>query len=194
MLRSSLFVKTFSTIVVGVVLLSLTFYFFTVPLIEKMTFEREERAGRTFLDNIYLLIKQSHNDLQQWRESAIEAHQRELRNIVRVVVSYLREEKKKIAEGQIEEGTAKVRILENLRNVKYGNNDYIWISDYNSVLISHPDRELQGKDFSEIKDVKNNLIVPPMVDTARQQGEGFYSYWWRRLGEKEPVEKLSYFR
>jgi signal transduction histidine kinase len=33
-----------------------------------------------------------------------------------------------------------------------------------------------------------------MVQTAIQKNEGYHSYWWRRLGEKKPIEKLTYSR
>ena len=79
-----------------------------------------------------------------------------------------------------------------MRAFRYGDTEYFWIANYQSVLISHPDDKLNGADFSQVKDVHGNLIVPPMVKIAREDGNGFYSYWWRRLGREEPVEKLSY--
>jgi methyl-accepting chemotaxis protein len=72
----------------------------------------------------------------------------------------------------------KDEVIELVSKLRYGDNNYFFISDYNSVLISHP--YLKNKDFSNIKDIKGNLIVPPMVEIARKHGEGFYSYWWKK--------------
>ncbi len=82
-------------------------------------------------------------------------------------------------------------VIELVNKIRYGDNDYFFISDYNSVLISHP--YLQDKDFSHVKDIHGNLIVPPMVEVARKNGEGFTSYWWKK-NEKDPAiyEKLSF--
>lgn len=73
----------------------------------------------------------------------------------------------------------------------YGENEYLFVIDYDSYVIAHP--KFHGKDFSQVKDKKGSLIVPPMVEVARKFGEGFYSYWWPRLGnDKTLYEKLSY--
>jgi diguanylate cyclase (GGDEF)-like protein len=81
-----------------------------------------------------------------------------------------------------------------MRKFRYGRDDYVWVSDYNSVLISHPDPKLHQADFSNVKDIYGNLIVPPMVEVACDNGEGYTSYWWRRLGKDAPIEKLTYSR
>jgi len=81
--------------------------------------------------------------------------------------------------------------LEYIENLRYGDNEYFFISDYNSVLIGHP--TLQGRDMSDVKDPNGVLIVPPMVHVARECGQGFHSYSWRKLKSEEQLyEKLSY--
>ncbi len=84
-------------------------------------------------------------------------------------------------------------MINDLRDLRYGNDDYIWVADYNSVLISHPSPDLHGFDASKLRDVHGVLIVKPMVEQAIENGEGFYTYWWQRLGKQEPSEKISYF-
>jgi diguanylate cyclase (GGDEF)-like protein len=194
MFRSSLFFKTFSTIIVGVLILASIYYIFTVPMINSMAFEMEERAGQTVLDNMHLLIKQSHTDLESWRTSAIMGHKRELKNIINVVESYIEDVQNDINRNEMSLAEGQHKVLERIRNLKFGNNDYIWVADYRSRLISHPDPKLHNSDFSKVKDVNGDLIVPPMVEGALTGNEGYYSYWWRRLGSERPVEKLSYYR
>ncbi len=194
MFRSSLFLKTFSSIIVGVIILASIYYIFTVPMINTMAFEMEERAGQTVLDNMALLIKQSHTDLESWKTAAIMAHKRELKNIVSVVESYIKDVQKEINRNEMSLADAQHKLLKRIRKLNYGDTDYIWVSDYSSRLISHPDPKLHNSDFSKEKDVNGNLIVPPMVDGALTKNEGYYSYWWRRLGREQPVEKLTYYR
>ena len=82
-------------------------------------------------------------------------------------------------------------VIELVSKLRYGENNYFFISDYNNVLISHP--YLQNRDFSNIKDKKGNLIVPPMVKVARENGEGFTSYWWKKNKKDNKIyEKLSF--
>ncbi|MEA3333321.1 MAG: cache domain-containing protein [Pseudomonadota bacterium] len=81
--------------------------------------------------------------------------------------------------------------LEYIANLHYGDDEYFFISDYNSVLIGHP--SLQVKDMSNVKDPNGVLIVPPMVQVAREYGQGFHNYSWRKLKSEEQLyEKLSY--
>jgi diguanylate cyclase (GGDEF)-like protein len=194
MFRSNLFLKVFSTIVLGVFLVTTSYYFFTVPLVNDMAFEAEKRAGLTVLDSIYLLIDHEHEEVSAFKKAQLKGHERELKAVLEIVLSYIHDIQKDINDGKISTSTAQEMILERVRSIKYAGNDYVWISDYDSKLISHPDPKLHKADFSSIKDVRGNLIVPPMIEEARNNGEGYYSYWWRRLGgEEDPVEKLSYF-
>ncbi len=190
MLRSSLFLKSFTWITAGVVVMCAIFYLTTVPMINSMAYEMEEKAGRTILNNIYLLIKQSHAHLESWEKTAKEGHKRELKHLVDMAASLIQ-----AYDAKGRKAGSDAALLDLIRHLRYGQHqDYIWVSDYKSRLIAHPDPALNGKDFSHVKDVKGNLIVPPMVQGAIARGEGYYSYWWRRLGQDEPIEKLSYYR
>lgn len=192
-LGSKLFINAFSTIVVGVVLFTIAIYIFSVPWIGKMVANMEEHAGQAVLNSVFELAENSHRDIEAWRESALASHKREVRNITQLAERYVQHVRNEVVQGRLKEDEAKQRILNEVRNFQYGNNDYVWISDYSSRLISHPDPKLHGADFSAVKDINGNLIVPPMVEGARKDGEGFHSYWWRRLGEEKAVEKLTYY-
>jgi signal transduction histidine kinase/CheY-like chemotaxis protein len=122
----------------------------------------------------------------------MEARKRELRNLVRLQESYLLSMYARCERGELTPQQAKATALEELRHFRYGNNDYLWVADYDSRLISHPDPALHGADFSDVRDVHGNLIVPPMVKKALADGEGYTTYWWRRLDEQMPAQKLSY--
>ncbi len=82
-------------------------------------------------------------------------------------------------------------VIDVVNRLRYGENNYFYITDYNNVLISHP--YLQGKDLTEVKDIKGNYIIPPMVKIARENGEGFHRYWWKKNNnDNTPYEKLTY--
>jgi len=82
-------------------------------------------------------------------------------------------------------------VIDLVSKLRYGNNNYFYITNYDNVLISHP--YLQGQDLSEVKDIKGNYIVPPLIKVARAKGEGFHRYWWKKNGnDNTPYEKLTY--
>jgi len=194
MLRSRLFLKTFVTIIAGVLLYTGGSYLSSVPWIRDTVQQQEERTGRVVLDNVYEMARNAHSDIEAWRESALEARRRELRYVVQVAIGALERIEREVEAQDLSPDEARQRILEDLRHLTYGRDGYVFIADYDSQVISHPDPELHGADLSEQQDVHGNLIVPPMVEGAREHGEGFYTYWWRRLGEEEPSEKLTYYK
>jgi len=85
----------------------------------------------------------------------------------------------------------KNEVIDVVNRLRYGENNYFYITDYDSILISHP--YLQGKDLSKVRDIKGNYILPPMIKIARENGEGFHRYWWKKNSDDDtPYEKLTY--
>jgi diguanylate cyclase (GGDEF)-like protein len=195
MIRSQLFLKAFSTIVLAVLAFTGASYLSFVPWVRGTVQQQEEHTGRLVLNNIYEMAKNEHRHLEAWRESALDAHRRKLRQIVQVAVNAVDQIEKEAEADGLSPAATREGILEAVRHFTYGDeDDYVFIADYDSRLISHPDPELHGADFSDVRDTRGNLIVPPMVEGAREHEEGFHHYWWRRLGEDTPSEKLSYYK
>lgn len=195
MFTSKLFIRIFfpSTLVLAT-LFAVT-YLLSIPYIQKSVDKIEENAALTILNNVYALVEQTQLELINYRQSIILERKEQLRNILSVTGSRIRELLSEVHSGKLTKGQARRILLDELRRIKYGRNDYIWASDYHSVLISHPDPKLNNTDYSKMKDSRGNLIVPPMVEMAlKDPGDGYYSYWWRRLGEEQSIEKITYFK
>lgn len=194
MFRSKLFLRLFSMLTVVVALFSSAIYLFSVPLIKEAAYEIELDASRTILDNVFELASKIHVNLEAHRNLALDWHKNQLKNVIDLATSYIAYVSSKAARGEISPEEARRMVFEGLRTFKYGNNDYIWVTDYNSVLVSHPDPDFQGRDASDRRDPDGRQTIATMVDIARSQGEGFHSYAWRRLGKAADGEKISYFR
>ncbi|MDA3878092.1 MAG: cache domain-containing protein [Halothiobacillus sp.] len=193
--KSSLFVRIFATTAAVISVLFGIMYLLAVPFIQTTVEGIEESAGHTILKNVYGMVEQTHLDLENYRLSIILERKAQLRNIIAVVESHIKMLEEQVLTGNLSKEEAIRTLLEELRHIKYGHDDYVWAANYASVLISHPDPQLNNADFSSKRDLRGNLIVPPMVAGAlRSAGEGFHSYWWRRLGEQQPIEKLSYYK
>jgi len=84
-------------------------------------------------------------------------------------------------------------VFDLVNKITYDKNNYFFIANYNNILLSHP--YLKGVDFSNVKDKKENLIIPPMVKMAKEKGSGFHSYWWKENKEDiKAFKKLSYVK
>ncbi len=191
---SKIFLKAVAgALVLVVVYASITLFVF-LPYIENHIIELEERIGKAQLHKTLQVVQGAAEELKSYEESALEAHKNKLEaltetvwHIVAVKESVTRDlDDKKIKQKQDE-------ALDLIRQLSYGDDDYYFVSDRHSVLISHP--YLQDRDFSEVKDLYGNFIVPPMVAIAKRDGEGFTSYWWKK-NKNDPTiyEKLSFVK
>ena len=84
-------------------------------------------------------------------------------------------------------------VFDIVSKVQYDNSNYFFITDYNNIALVHP--HARGVDFTKIKDKEGTLIIPPMVKIAREKGEGFHTYWWKKEKKKDTLyKKLSYVK
>lgn len=194
LLGSKLFLRAFAVIVAVVIVFSASIFLFTTSAIDTVVDEIEEAADRTILDNVYELVAQTVSEIEVVERTSLEEKRRNLRTAVDLAQSYIDLKMAEAKEGRMSPAQARARILDVMRKFRFGSNDYIWIADYDSRLISHPSPELHGQDASTLIDIHGNSIVAPMVEKAQAFGDGYYVYWWRRLGQTEPSEKLTYFR
>jgi methyl-accepting chemotaxis protein len=94
--------------------------------------------------------------------------------------------------GELTEEAAKALVKDELRTIRYGNDDYFFIYDYDGFNVMHgakPERE--GKNFYTAVDPSGKQLVKEQIDRARD-GTGVVSFLFPRAGSDVPVPKLSY--
>ncbi len=189
-----LWFKGFLLILAVIAFCSLAFSITAIPLTRKMTYRMSEQSAIAALDRVEDLVDTTYQEIESYRRNALEEKKKELRNIADVGGCFIQLQYDAARRNEISEAVAKKRTIDGMRLLRYGKDDYLWISDYNSILISHPDPKLFNADFSKVRDVNGNLIVPPMVAVAKEHGQGFVSYWWHRLDRTVPSEKLTFVK
>lgn len=184
-----IFIKAFVSILILVTIYLFFVFFYFIPKIEKNTKDLEDSVGKVQLEKTLQIIRDSAVELEDYKELLLQQHKNELTKLTDVVwhlidAKYHQQSQKPLSQLQQE-------TLQLIRQLQYGNNDYFYVSDYNSTIISHP--YLQNKDFSKVTDIHGNLVVPPLVKIAREKGSGFYRYWWKKNNkDSTPYEKLTY--
>ncbi len=84
-----------------------------------------------------------------------------------------------------------------LRSIRYDDGrGYFFATGMDGIEQLFADRpEMEGKDFSGIKDSQGRWVVRDMIDIARTKGEGFYEYTWSKPGHTgSDFRKLSYIK
>lgn len=100
-------------------------------------------------------------------------------------------------EGKMTEEEAKKAALQAISSMRYGENgeDYLWVNDYQPVLLYHPKADLLGKNLSEYKDVNGKKLFVEFVKVARENGAGHVDYVWYSKHDKDQTSpKKSYVR
>ena len=104
---------------------SLSIYLFSVPLIKKTVYTIEKDSAQTILENVYQLLQSEARAIEAYREHALDAYKRQLKNITLIQESLLVSKYNQFREGRISEDEARREALEEMRHLRYGNNDYV---------------------------------------------------------------------
>jgi len=90
-------------------------------------------------------------------------------------------------------------VCSTINNLRYGQDgkDYFYIfSKTTKKMIHHPKETLIGTDIgSDIyKDPEGNYLLLDQLKVAEENGQGYSWYKWPKMGEDEPVSKMTYVR
>ncbi len=96
-------------------------------------------------------------------------------------------------QGKLTEEAAKQAAIEAVSAMRYSDGNYVFISDMNAFMISHPIKpQLNGKDLSNTQDPDGFKLFKAFADLAREQGEGVVNYRWPKPGVEGAIKKISY--
>jgi methyl-accepting chemotaxis protein len=117
-----------------------------------------------------------------------------VRHLDETAVSMVKSAYARAQTGELTEESAKKLVKDQLRKMRYGNNDYFYIHDYDGTNIVHgakPERE--GQNFYNFVDQNGRQIIKEQIDAARSgTGAVIALSPVARATSNEPVMKLSY--
>ncbi len=117
----------------------------------------------------------------------------ELQYIMQVVKQVIDAHVKQVQQGQLTREQTQKEVVEFLRAVRHGNNQYIFIYTLDRVGVLTPnDPNLEGKDASHIRDANGQSVVAELVNIVQREGSGFHFYDWPRVDGQGNAPKLSY--
>jgi len=180
MLKSKIFLKSIIMVMGIIVVYTLAISIVAIPKIDKSIEQLEEKNAIDTLNKISMLTTEVFKNLEQYKIQTIQKHKNELKNLTNTVCSMIKSKYNQSKLQNTPESSAKFKqeVINLVRELRYGDGNYFFIYNYNNIAISHP--YIQGKDMTNIRDKKGKLIVPPFIKIAREKGEGFYSYWWKK--------------
>jgi len=95
--------------------------------------------------------------------------------------------------GIISNEQAQASALEAISAIRYDGNNYVFVSDLNAQMVSHPIKpELNGQDMRSTRDQNGLQIFVEFARLAKKQGQGSVNYFWPKPSEEQAIEKTSY--
>ncbi|MGJ5152099.1 methyl-accepting chemotaxis protein [Bradyrhizobium sp. HKCCYLR1022] len=95
--------------------------------------------------------------------------------------------------GTISVADAQKRALERASQLRYGGNEYFFVTDMTAKMLMHPiSTKLIGQDVADMKDPNGKKLFQEMIDVVRQHGRGFVDYDWPKPGSETPQPKLTH--
>lgn len=95
----------------------------------------------------------------------------------------------------VDEEVVKKQIIDSVEQL-YGRQDgtgYIFIYDYNGVVISDPiQRQNIGKNLYNIEDVNGVKVIKELIDISKSKDGGYIEYSWLKPTTSKPSPKVSY--
>lgn len=131
--------------------------------------------------------------IQQVRTDLYKGKQVMTQNIVETATGILGYYQQLEANGSLSTAEAQKAAMDQIRLLRYGQDDYFWVNDMKPTMLMHPMKpELNGQDLSKAKDPNGKELFNEMVRVAQRQGAGLVDYQWAKPGKEDPVPKISY--
>ncbi|MGJ5142076.1 methyl-accepting chemotaxis protein [Bradyrhizobium oligotrophicum] len=119
--------------------------------------------------------------------------QLELRHLTELALGIFAEEHAAAQKGTISVADAQKRALERASQLRYGGNEYFFVTDLTAKMLMHPiSTKLVGQDVADMKDPNGKKLFIEMIDVVRQHGRGFVDYDWPKPGSETPQPKLTH--
>jgi methyl-accepting chemotaxis protein len=117
------------------------------------------------------------------------------RHIVEVAAATVERYAAEAAAGRLTTAEAQRQALADLKAMRYGEGDYVWVNDMGPRMLMHPTNpKLNGQDLSAFQDPTGRRLFVEMVDVCRRSGGGIVHYLWAKPKHDEPQPKSSYVK
>lgn len=145
----------------------------------------------------YALINRGNEEMNSYRAAIMAEKKAMLTSLVGTTITLAEHNYAESQKSPDKAAELKAKTLATINALRYGQDgaDYFYTMDTTSrTMLQHPKDSLIGKPDTFFKDPDGKLLMVSQMDIAFKQGEGFDTYKWPKLGEKEPQPKLTYVK
>jgi methyl-accepting chemotaxis protein len=127
------------------------------------------------------------------RDGLLEGRKDHVRQMIESSVSILEHYRLLAEQGKLSVEEAKDRAKGDIRDIRFGKNDYVFVYDSKGILqVLGPKPSLEGNDRTQEKDTDGKLYIQEFLRVAAAGG-GFVDYTYPRPGQTtQPIPKIAY--
>lgn len=154
-----------------------------------------KRLGLLIVGAIIGLLLLTSMALWTERNLILQERQNAVKQTVEVAHSLVSYYQNLAAQSKMSESDARLAAIAAIKNLRYGDGEYIWINDMRPYMVMHPVKPaLDGKDLSGIKDPTGKYLFNEFVNVVKAEHAGYVFYMWPKPGSDQPVPKVSYVK
>jgi len=129
------------------------------------------------------------------RSDTRDAFVRETDRIVEAATGALASFAERARSGELPLAEAQRLALEALAGMRYGEGDYLYVTDFEMTMLMHPIKpELVGKDMDAERDVDGRAFFTELKERTVRDGHGEVDYQWPKPGQQGASPKLGLAR
>jgi signal transduction histidine kinase len=189
--KSKILIKATAAIAVLILLYTISVLLFIVPMVQQNSYEQEKKNAKMLLENTAKIVQNSYNELKLYEKNTLESRQKEIKDIIQMVLRLASKYQQRVQEGAISQEQAKAQVTDIISSMHFKDN-YIFITTKECRVVWHPKQEFIGKDMGQVQDQYGTYFVKAMVEDAFEKGEGYNFYYWPRVEHDTAVRKVSY--
>lgn len=109
-------------------------------------------------------------------------------------IELIKDENKQVLDNKKTLKQAQRDVIETLKDIRFENNDYIWINDYDGIIIYHPYPQFIKTDIRKFIDNKSYKFGEQLVKLSKEQNGGYVTYNWIKIDDftNKYYPKVSY--
>ncbi|WP_027180434.1 methyl-accepting chemotaxis protein [Maridesulfovibrio bastinii] len=184
-----------STIVAVVVILSsLATLFFIENTVQNDMTAAQGKTARNIIRMAILNLQEGQQAMARYRVQAMKDRKQAVKDALMVFESQLDNLYDLYEQGSITKDQAIQSVRSLVHNTRYFNNDYFFVYTEDMVSVAHPDKGIQGRDVSDMTDVKGYAFGKGIKQKAAEGRGSYLTIWWKRLGNDVPIPKILYVK
>jgi len=177
-IKAKLMIGTSALIIFTLIVLGII----TVNVAENALVKQTKKTIKTEVDKIFQLFGRVGEDVKSIEKDILNDYDELIKNQVDSSSTILESVYKKYESGLLNEMEAKELAKELIKEIRYGDNGYLWIDDDNGMLIAHPLLpEKEGTNRVNLKDPNGINLVQEIISAAKNGKNGGYTdFMWEK--------------